>query len=106
MPRTVYCEQYYGNRQEIEPKIADILMKDGYREVEQDGDAIWTKGDVKLAGVSGIKVEYGVDQIKFFGWIQGLVGGETPLHGLAGAVRKRSVIKTIEKLRLLVNKND
>jgi hypothetical protein len=64
---------------------------------------IWMKGDVKLTGVRGIKIEFESDAVKLSGWIKGLVGGETPLHGIAGAVTKRDVKKTMNKIQSAIS---
>lgn len=103
MPRTIMQISYGCSREDAEKLASQILTQDGYCEVEQDGEIIWTKGDVKLTGVRSIKVDYGENQIKLSGWIQGLVGGETPLHGVGSIVTKRAVKKTMEKLQLAVS---
>lgn len=103
MPRTIIQVQYGCSREEAEKQVIEILMNDGYYEAEQDGEMIWTKGDVKLTGVRAIKADYGTDKAKLSGWIRGLVGGETPLHGIAGAVTKRDVKKTMEKLQSAIS---
>lgn len=103
MPRTITHVNYGCNREDAERQAVQILTNDGYREAEQDGEIIWMKGDVKLTGVSAIKVDYGADKVKLSGWIRGLVGGETPLHGIAGAVTKRNVKKTMEKVQSAIS---
>lgn len=103
MPRTIIQVNYGCNREEAERKAVQILMNDGYYEAEQDGEMIWIKGDAKLTGVRAIKVDYYNDKVKLSGWIRGLVGGETPLHGIAGAVTKRDVKKTMEKLQSAIS---
>lgn len=105
MARTIIHLDYGCSREEAEKKAAQILTNDGYCEVEQDGEMIWMKGDVKLSGIRGIKVDYGDEKIKLSGWIKGLVGGETPLHGIAGAVTKRDVKKTMKKIEVSISKN-
>lgn len=105
MPRTIIQVNYGCSREEAKRKVEKILENAGYREVEQDGEMIWTKGDVKLSGVRAIKVDYGPDKAKLSGWIRGLVGGETPLHGIAGAVTKRDVKKTMEKCQSAISGN-
>lgn len=104
MPRTAILVNYGCSREDAENRIRQILMNDGYREAEQDEEVIWTKGDVKLTGVRAIKVDYGADDIKFYGWIRGLVGGKTPLHGIGSMVTKRGVKKTIEKMQLSISR--
>ncbi len=99
MPRTIIHVNYGCSREDAERRVVQILTNDGYCEAEQDGEIIWMKGDVKLTGVRAIKVDYAADAVKLSGWIRGLVGGETPLHGIAGAVTKRDVKKTMDKLQ-------
>lgn len=106
MPRTTILVNYGCSRENAENRIRQILVNDGYCEAEQDGEVIWTKGDVILAGMRAIKVDYGVDNIKFSGWIRGLVGGETPLHGIGSMVTKRAVKKTIEKMQSAVSRKE
>lgn len=61
------------------------------------------KGDVKLTGVRNIKVDYYADKVKLSGWIRGLIGGETLLNGIASAVIKRDVKKTMGKLQSAIS---
>ena len=56
MPRTIIQVRYGCGREEAEKQVVQILRNDGYYEAEQDGEMIWTKGDVKLTGVRAIKV--------------------------------------------------
>lgn len=104
MARTFVCVEYGCNQEDAKRWVAQILTDDGYHEAEQNGEVIWTKGDVKLTGVRAIKVDYGEDQMKLSGWIKGLVGGETPLHGIAGAVTKHDVKKTMAKIQATISK--
>ena len=103
MPRTIIQVNYGCSKEEAKKKAGQILTNDGYCEVEQDGEMIWTKGDVALTGVRAIKVDYGVDEVKISGWIKGMIGGETPLHGIAGSKNKRDVKKTMEKIQTAIN---
>lgn len=103
MPRTIIQVNYGCNREDAERRAVQILTDDGYCEAEQEGEIIWMKGDVKLTGVRAIKVDYGPDKVKLSGWIRGLIGGETPLHGIAGAVTKRDVKKTMGKLQSAIS---
>ena len=105
MARTIMQVAYGCSREEAEKRARQILINDSYCEVEQNGEMIWMKGDVKLTGVRGIKIEFESDAVKLSGWIKGLVGGETPLHGIAGAVTKRDVKKTMEKLQKAIYAN-
>lgn len=103
MPRTIIQINYGCSREEAERQAVQILMNDGYYEAEQEGEMIWIKGDVKLTGVRAIKVDYYEDKVKLSGWIRGLVGGETPLNGIAGAVTKRDIKKTMGKLQSVIS---
>lgn len=105
MQRTIIQVDYAGNQEDVKKWAELILTGDGYREVEQDGEMIWTKGDVKLTGVRAIKVDYGDDKVKLSGWIKGLVGGETPLHGIGSAITKHDVKKTMGKIQSAISKN-
>lgn len=102
MARTIMHVTYGCSREEAEKRARQILINDGYCEVEQNGEMIWTKGDVKLSGVRGIKVEFEPDEVKLSDWIKGLIGGETPLHGIASVVTKRDVKKTMDKLQAAI----
>ncbi|MCM1244779.1 MAG: hypothetical protein NC293_03940 [Roseburia sp.] len=105
MPRTIIQVDYGCSREEAEKRAEQVLINDGYCEAEQEGEMIWTKGDISLTGVRAIKVDYGTDKVKLSGWICGLVGGETPLHGIKGAVTKNSVKKTMQKLQMAISKS-
>lgn len=100
MPRTIMRVKRVCNLGEAERRAAEILTKNGYHEVEQGGELIWTKGDVKLTGVRAVKLEYGQDDVKISGWIRGLVGGETSLEGFASIATKRPVKKVMEELQV------
>lgn len=103
MSRTIIQVNYGCSKEIVEQKAEKILINDGYCKAEQDGEMIWTKGDIKVAGERNIKVDYGNEVVKLSGWIRGMVGGETALHGIAGAVTKHSVKKTMEKLQQVIN---
>lgn len=105
MPRTIIQVDYGCSREEAEKRVERILINDGYCEAEQDGEMIWTKGDITLTGVRAVKVDYGTDKVKLSGWICGLVGGETPLHGIKSVVTKNSVKKTMKNLQMAISKN-
>ena len=98
MARTILHLQPQKTLEESRTIVNNILADDGYQQCEQNGEMIWTKGDVKTRGVKGIQIEYLQDFIKISGWIQGLVGGEVTLHGFASVLPKRSVRKTIDKI--------
>lgn len=105
MARTVVQVDYGCSREDAQKWAEQILIGDGYQKAEQDGEVVWIKGDVKLSGVRGIKVDYGENQLKLSGWIKGLIGGETPLHGIASVVIKRDVKKTMNKIEAAISKS-
>ncbi len=99
MARSVYFVKYKCSQSEAEEKATRILTNNGFHAAEQDGSLIWIKGDVKTTGVKGIQIDYQEGTMKISGWIQGFVGGEVQLEGIASIIPKRAVKKTIEEIK-------
>lgn len=97
MARSIFYVNY-ESKEKAEEKATRILNESGFHMAEQDGNIIWLKGDVKTTGVKGIQIDYEEKRMKISGWIQGLVGGEVQLEGVASMITKKAVKKVIQKI--------
>ncbi len=104
MPRTKIQLSYSKSFDETKQIIERTLLSDGYAEKTlASGELVWKKGSGLLTAMHFIKVEYNENGIELSGWVQtgiGNVGGkEMALEGFTGSIPKRSVLKTLEKIR-------
>lgn len=91
----------------LEKEIADIvtalLEKDGYHEIERDGEIVWKKGTGAMTAMHFIKLEYFPGDFVISGWVQAGIGSkgfdDMDLTGFIAAIPKKSTFKTIQKLR-------
>lgn len=105
MARTIMQANYEYSKEEAEGRARYILAVDGYCEAEEDGEIVWIGGGMKLTGMPAIKVDFGGNTVRLSGWIKGLLGSETPLHGMLGASAKRDVKETMAKLQSALSAN-
>ena len=98
MARNIYSVKYGCSLSEAKERTTQILLNNKFHMAEKDGDIIWVKGNVVTTGIKGIQIDYSEEEIKIYGWIQGLVGGEVDLYGLVGANAKKEVKNTIEEI--------
>ena len=104
MPRT--CVNIPLNNQDpaqLHERIKVILVGDGYHETTYNkNEIVWKKGTGMLTAMHFIKLDYQPNMLIVSGWIcsgiGGLTFGEKDLSGVYGAVPKRSVQNTIDKL--------
>lgn|SRR5699024_6691074 len=94
------------DRATVEQAVRGVLADDGYREIDYNLERVWKMGTGLMTAMHYIKVEYEPDKVRVSGWVQigvGSVGGkERDLTGVVGAVPKKSVRKTMEKIRAVV----
>lgn len=98
MARSIYSVKYGCSLNEAQERITQILINNKFHMAEKDGNIIWVKGNVVTTGIKGIQIDYGEEEIKIYGWIQGLIGGEVDLHDRIGFAAKKEVKNTIEEI--------
>lgn len=93
-----------------DPKAADavarsVLSVEGYREMSYNNNTelVWKMGTGVMTAMHYIKLEYSASTLRISGWVQigiGSAGGkERDLKGFVGAIPKKSVLNTIEKIK-------
>lgn len=86
--------------------VRKVLIGDNYREINYNTEVVWKKGTGLMTAMQFIKLEYREGLLCVSGWIQiglGSVGGrEHDLTGITGVVAKKSVLKTIDRIKAAV----
>ena len=93
-----------------DPRAADavarsVLAAEGYHEMSYNNNTelVWKMGTGVMTAMHYIKLEYTASAMRISGWVQigvGSVGGkERDLKGFVGAIPKKSVLNTIEKIK-------
>ncbi len=108
MARTTLKINYTQPFEQVDNTVANILMISGYKKIERKGEVIWKKGTGFLTAMQYIKIEYTEDNtVVAQGWIQAGLGNleakEMALHGAAGSIPKKSVMKVLEKIQSSIN---
>lgn len=103
MARTTIKIQYTIPFDKVESIIKNILLQEGYKEINLNNETVWKKGNGLITAMQYIKLEFDNNFISVSGWIQtgiGNIGGnEMDLNGIIGAVPKKSVLKVISKIQ-------
>ena len=106
MARTFVDIPLQGDIAAADAVVKNVLISDDYREINYNTEVVWKKGTGVMTAMHFIKVEYVGNVLHLSGWVQigvGSVGGkERDLSGIVGAVPKKSVKGTIEKMRAAV----
>lgn len=80
-----------------------ILIEDGYKLIDRNGEKVWKKGTGALTAMHYIKLEYFPNDLVISGWVQIGIGSagfkDMDLTGVTGAIPKKSTFKTIQKIR-------
>lgn len=106
MARTTIKIQYSQPFTVTNELVEGILLSNGYKEIDYNGETVWKKGTGMLTAMQFIKIEYGENIISVSGWVQvgvGNVGGnEMALTGFTASVPKKSVMKVIAKIQEVI----
>ena len=83
------------------------MVADKYKEIDYNGETVWKMGTGLATAMHFIKTEYAGQTLRLYGWVQigvGSAGGkERDLTGVVGAIPKKSVKKTMEKIRAVIS---
>lgn len=106
MARTTFRIDFHQPPQVVDQIARNILIADDYREIDYNREVVWKKGTGLMTAMHYIKIEYQGSTLVVSGWVQigiGSVGGkERDLEGITASIPKKSVKKTIEKLRAAI----
>lgn len=107
MARTMVEIPFAGERQTVETAVCGVLAADKYKEIDYNGETVWKMGTGLATAMHFIKTEYAGQMLRLYGWVQigvGSAGGkERDLTGVVGAIPKKSVKKTMEKIRAVIS---
>ena len=98
---------FAGDQQTVETAVRGDLVADKYKEIDYNGETVWKMGTGLATAMHFIKTEYAGQTLRLYGWVQigvGSAGGkERDLTGVVGAIPKKSVKKTMEKIRAVIS---
>ena len=107
MARTMMEIPFAGDQQTVETAVRGVLVADKYKEIDYNGETVWKMGTGLATAMHFIKTEYAGQTLRLYGWVQigvGSAGGkERDLTGVVGASPKKSVKKTMEKIRAVIS---
>lgn len=103
MARTIIKIQYSQPFQTVDETAKNILLSNGYKEIDYNNESVWKKGTGMMTAMQFIKIEYEENVLLVSGWVQvgmGNVGGnEMALTGFTASIPKKSVMKVISKIQ-------
>lgn len=103
MARTYMNVELRQSAQATDEAVRKVLIADDYREINYNREVVWKKGTGMMTAMHYIKLEYKGNMLCVSGWVQigvGSVGGkEHDLSGVMGSVPKKSVLKTMDKIK-------
>ncbi|MFQ6793350.1 hypothetical protein [Thomasclavelia sp.] len=106
MARTVEIYECRRDVWQVNNDIRMILMNDGYHEINYNGERVWKKGTGLMTAMHYIKYEFSDNVICISGWVQigvGELGGkERDLTGFTATIPKKSVAKTMAKMKSVI----
>ena len=107
MARTMMEIPFAGERRTVETAVRGVLVADKYKEIDYNGETVWKMGTGLATAMHFIKTEYAGQTLRLYGWVQigvGSAGGkERDLTGVVVAIPKKSVKKTMEKIRAVIS---
>ncbi len=107
MARTMMEIPFAGDQQTGETAVRGGLVADKSLEIDYNGETVWKMGTGLATAMHFIKTEYAGQTLRLYGWVQigvGSAGGkERDLTGVVGAIPKKSVKKTMEKIRAVIS---
>lgn len=103
MARTVINMNYNCNFDEASNRINSVLLQNGFKQQERNGESFWKKGTGLMTAMQFIKVDFSESAVTISAWVQSgignLGGSEMDLTGFVAAAPKKSLMKVIEKIK-------
>lgn len=104
MPRTILKVPFHCDFSEAERTINLILQDSNFHQTSlRTGENVWKKGTGLMTAMQFVKVEYGDDEAILSAWVQSGIGSfggkEMDLTGFVAGIPKKSLIKTLEKIK-------
>lgn len=107
MARTTVKVTFHQPQDLIDQHVREVLIGDDYREIDYNREVVWKKGTGLMTAMHYIKLEYQDNTLIISGWVQigiGSVGGkEHALSGITASIPKKSVLKTIDRIKAVVS---
>ena len=107
MARTTVRLPFHQPQPLLDQQVREVLIGDDYREIDYNREVVWKKGTGLMTAMHYIKIVYQENTLIISGWVQmgvGSVGGkEHALEGFVASIPKKSVLKTIDKLKAVVS---
>ncbi|MBQ7399905.1 MAG: hypothetical protein IJW06_05560 [Clostridia bacterium] len=100
MSRSVFTFPY-SSAEKSGILINNILISNKFTQHMENEGVVWKKGSALLTGEQCIKIEWGENEVKIFGWISDGFS-ESQLSGFLGSYAKGKVLKVIEQLKLSI----
>ncbi len=80
--------------------ISSLLATEKYQQCNENNEMVWKCGTGFLTAIKYIKYEFtNNNSVIVSGWIRPVGGKEQDLNGFVGAVPKKQVINTINKIQ-------
>ncbi len=104
MARTIINLNYNCSFDEAFNKISSVLVQNGFKKQERNGEEFWKKGSGIMTAMQFIKVDFSEGEVIISAWVQSgigsLGGSEMDLTGFVAAAPKKSLMKVIEKIKM------
>ena len=98
MSRSCYSF-FYTSFDQAKRIIETELKSDGYKNVNENGENVWKNGMGFLTAMKYIKIEFVENRkVNIYGWVRPMASPEQNLDGIVGALPKKQVLKTINKI--------
>ncbi|HEQ71015.1 MAG TPA: hypothetical protein ENN69_00870 [Spirochaetia bacterium] len=94
--------------EELNKLIADFMQREGFKNVQFNGETVWKKGMGIMTGPQFIKTTTGDGKLKLEAWIKfallpGVYVGEMGLNGFFGFALKKVLKGRVQRLTQLVS---
>lgn len=92
-----------NNPQETNRKIEQILLSNGYKSKNENGENVWKCGMGFLTAMKYIKVEFSDNNtLLLSGWIRAIAGSEQDLTGFVAAIPKKQILNVIKEIQSVI----
>ncbi len=84
--------------------IEQILKKNGYTKLMENGEYIWKCGTGATTAVKYIKIEFSsASSYTLYGWIRPFGGDEQNLDGFIGGYPKKQILDLLQQIQITVH---